>query len=353
MKKTIVFLLLLMLLSGLFVVGQVYARDNWQQMREALHNMKLEMMIRQIQRTEEELKQLVNSCTPLDEAFASSVAAEVVRGRYITAFETCRGQGMSVDACIQKMQEIRRKWKERCGKVAGMGLVDYYYAKVMVLVEDVLNDLKNRRMAVLRGIEGSGFEMAALAGASQAIARLYPGSDFSLITGTGKIVTDTGVIYFQGWRFVQFDMRSEAGLVVQYFPNKINYTSGRYNIAFYLDPRTKEWEVVEVNLPFDAHTEKLLMSLGQGVRVSDREIIYMLNEFLHNTGWGLDLFTTSEELLLRSNTRRFIMESLFEYFAFDNYIAKVRAEEKRRSKPAAPQPTERKTGMTGQKQKKK
>jgi hypothetical protein len=55
----------------------------------------------------------------------------------------------------------------------------------------------------------------------------------------------------------------------------------------------------------------------------------MLNEFLHNTGWGLDLYLTSEELLLKSNSRRLVMESLFEYFAFDNYIAKVKAEAKR------------------------
>jgi hypothetical protein len=53
----------------------------------------------------------------------------------------------------------------------------------------------------------------------------------------------------------------------------------------------------------------------------------MMNDFLHNTTFGLDLFTTSEELLLRNEARRLVMENLFEYFAYDTYIKKVVAGE--------------------------
>jgi hypothetical protein len=49
-------------------------------------------------------------------------------------------------------------------------------------------------------------------------------------------------------------------------------------------------------------------------------------------------------LLTQSSVRENVLKAMVEYFTFDNYIAKVRAEEKRRSKPAEPQPTERKTG---------
>jgi len=333
MKQLMAFLLLLSsFFTVFFTVNKSFARDDWQQMREALQNMKQELMIRQLQQKEEELRQLVNSCSPLNEEYASGIAAEVIRGRYISAFELCREQEKNVDVCIQKIQEIRRKWKERCQGVAGMGLVDYYYTKAMMVVDEIQNYLKNSRLRVLRDAGGRGYETAVLSGASKAISDIYPGSVFSLITGTGKMVIEAGEIHFQGWNFVQFDMKVKGGMIVQFFPNKINYVNGKYNVAFYFDPKTKEWEVVEVNLPFDAQTEKLLMSLGQGVRVLDKEIIYIMNDFLHNTAFGVDLYVTSEELLLKNNSRKLVIESLFEYFAFDNYIAKIKAEAKRQEK---------------------
>jgi hypothetical protein len=296
-------------------------------------------------RQKEHLEQLLNSCTLLNKEYSTGIPAEVIRGRYITAFEMCRAQEKDIDTCLQKMQEIKEKWRAKCQNVSAQ-VLDYYYSLAMLNVAKIQNNLR-------LSVERSGGSPAYLVGASQAIAQMYPGSNFSLLSGTGKIVQEIGEIHFQGWNFVQYDMKEEAGMIVQFFPNKINFVNGRYNIAFYFNPNTKHWEVVEVNLPFDAQTEKLLMSLGQGVRVLDKEIIYMMDGFLRNTLFGVDLYATSKALLLQNTMRRFIAESLFEYFAFENYIAKVRAEEKRRSKPAEPQPTERKTGTTGQKQKKK
>jgi hypothetical protein len=292
------------------------------------------------------LTQLLDSCI---EEFSSGIALEVIRGRYITAFEMCRAQEKNIDACLQIMREIKEKWITKCRDVSTQ-VLDYYYSVAMFNVSRIRDEL-------LETVRELGWFPAALAGASEAEARMFPGTNFSFISGSGKVVREIGEIYFQGWKFVQFDKRTETGVIVQYFPNKINFVNGKYNIAFYFDPKTKHWEVIEVNLAFDAQTEKLLMALGQGVRVLDKEIIYMMDEFLRNTGWGLDLYSTSMELLLKNTTRRLVMESLFEYFAFGNYIAKVRAEEMRRSQPAETErktaETERKTGTPGQRQKKK
>jgi hypothetical protein len=327
-------------------------RERWRRQAELEYIEKMEQLRQQekaLIRQKEHLEQLINSCSLLNEEYSTGIPAEVIRGRYITAFEMCRQQEKNVDACIQKIQEIKEKWKARCQDVSGRVLIDHYYASFMLNVAKMLNDLKRTANKLSVG----PYSAAALAGANQALAQKYPGSTFSYITGTGKIVVDEGEVYFQGWKFVQLNKREEGGLIVQVFPQKINFVNGRYNIAFYFDPNTKHWEVVEVNLPFDAQTERLLMSLGQGVRVLDKEIIYMLDEFLRNTTFGLDLYVSSKALLLQNAARRLVAESLFEYFTYDNYIAKVRAEEKRRSKPAEPQQTERKTGTTGPKQKKK
>jgi hypothetical protein len=335
MKKAL-FILPLSFILAVNAVNESFAFKDLEQMKRELEIMKkqaiLEYNYQKMRREEaEQLKQQVNSCSLLNEEYASGIASEVVRGRYITAFEMCRKEEKSVDVCIQKIKEIKEKWKAKCQDVESKALIDYYYARAMDTVNNVLNYLQQTKARALGSLrDGYGYGSvagAALSGASQAIAQMYPGSQFSLLTGTGKIVMDAGEIYFQGWNFVQFDMRAEGGLIMQVFPNKINFVNNKYNIAFYFEPDKKEWEVVEVNLPFDAQTEKLLMSLGQGVRVLDKEIIFMMNDFLHNTTFGLDLYVTSKELLLRNESRRLLMENLFEYFAYDTYIKKVVAGE--------------------------
>jgi hypothetical protein len=292
----------------------------------------------------ERFRQLINSCSNLNNEFASEIASEVIHGRYITALELCRKQEKSVNVCRQKIQEIKERWKAKCQNISGQVLIDYYYAEATDIVYKTLNYLRSMRAQV--GVYGP-YAGAALSGASAAISQMYPGSQFSLITGTGKIATEAGDIYFQGWNFVEFDMRDEGGLIVQVFPNKLNYTNGKYNIAFYFDPNTNHWEVVEVNLTFDAQTEKLLMSLGQGARVLDKEIIYMMDEFLHNTVFGLDLYVTSQKLLLKNDARRKIIENLFEYYAYDAYLKKVVADEARLKQQEEEQKTKKREKNKG------
>jgi hypothetical protein len=93
-----------------------------------------------------------------------------------------------------------------------------------------------------------------------------------------------------------------------------------------------KWNVIEFNLPFDSQTEKQFLALGRGVRLTNKEIIDMVDKYLKDTVWEADLGGTFEKLLLDGRERAFFMESLLEYYAYDNYLQKVKAEAEKQEK---------------------
>jgi hypothetical protein len=256
-------------------------------------------------------------------------------GRYITAFELCKKQGKGTQECIQRVQEAKEKWRVRC-KNADVSLQLMYY-KAKLRAEEVKASLRKiAEDAPIRGLGGGGglnalVENEVYAFMGQLINRWFPGSQFSLQSGTGQIVASDAVLYYQGWIFIRGDFQIPGGLLAQVFENRINFTTSSYNIAVNLKTG-QGWEVVEFNLPFDSQTEQLLLSSllgGRGVRLTNKEIIDLANKYLHDTVWEVDLPETFKKLLLQGEERRFFMESLVEYFTYDSYIKKVVAEEAR------------------------
>jgi hypothetical protein len=262
-----------------------------------------------------------------------TITALVQYGRYISAFELCRKQGGGVDECIERVRKAKEEWRSRCQE-PHLSLKLFYY-KEAVRAEDVAIKLKNLTQGLDVCYGGGLCELATAqmyADMNQRVAQWFPGSQFNLRTGTGTIVLGDGVIHYQGWNFVQQEFRGTGGLVVQIFPHKINLINGAYNIAIAVEGPEglragKEWEVVDFNLPFDARTEKQFIALNKGVDLTNREIIQMVDEYLRNTVWEADLLGTFQKLLSGGRERAFFMESLIEYYAFDNYIKMVKAKQ--------------------------
>ena len=285
-------------------------------------------------------------------AYENEIVAHIIHGRLITAFELCRKQGGGVEECIEKIKETREKWRKRCGKDSAYN-ISYRYKKIVKGVKEVEAWLKSIPTPSENRLMSPIARMAYFQSLNRNFAQLYPGSQFSFESGTGKVVLGGAEIYFQGWKWIQTNIYGDGGIITQVFPLRINWVMDRYNISIFIEPESLRWELIDFNLPFDMQTEKILLALNQGVRVTEKEIIRLADIFLHDTTWGLELKWFFPILLLSRELREDFLKAMVEYFTFDNYIAKVRAEEKRRSKPAEPQQTERKTGTTGPKQKKK
>ena len=260
---------------------------------------------------------------------------QVQYGRYISAFEMCRQQGKGVQECIQRVQEEKEKWRGRCKNADASLKLMYYTASLRgVEIKKTLEDMRNKTDACIRADMSTG--LAALASReacafqSQLLSKWYPGTEFSLQTGTGKVVAGDAVFHYQGWIFIRGDWQMGGGLLMQTFDNRMNFAVGSYNIAVNLKPNG-EWEVVEFNLPFDSQTEQVLLNTlsGRGVRLTNKEIIDLVNRYLHDTVWEFDLPLTFQKLLLEAAERRFFFESLLEYYAYDTYLKKVVAEEAR------------------------
>jgi hypothetical protein len=266
------------------------------------------------------------------------ITAAVQYGRYISAFELCRKQGGSIDECIERVKKAKEEWRSRCQE-AYSSLKLFYYKEV-VRAEDVAIKLKDLTKGLDVCYGGGICELATAqmyADMNQRVAQWFPGSQFNLRSGTGSIVLGDGVIHYQGWNFVQREFRGPGGLVVQVFPWKINMVNGAYYITVAVEsPEVvragKQWEVIDFNLPFDARTEKQFIALNQGVDLTNREIIQMIDEYLKNTVWEADLLGTFQKLLLGGRERAFFMESLIEYYAFDNYIKMVKAKQMEKQK---------------------
>jgi hypothetical protein len=279
-----------------------------------------------------------------------TIMLNVQYGRYITAFNLCMGQGGSIEECIEKVRKSKEEWRNRCKDPQHS--LSLFYFKELARVEQVRQTLK--RFIPMYGC-GGGSGLVGLAQAqicasmNQMIAGQYPGSNFNLATGTGAIVLGDGVIYYQGWQFIQREIKGPSGLVVQIFPQKINVTSGAYNIAAVFNGG--KWNMIEFNLPFDSQTEKQFLALGKGVRLTNKEIIDMVDKYLKDTVWEADLGGTFEKLLVDGRERAFFMESLLEYYAYDNYLQKVKADAERQEKALQEKQKEQPTQKEQPKQK--
>jgi hypothetical protein len=275
-------------------------------------------------------------------------------GRYISAFEMCEQKGEAKE-CIQRVREAKEKWRKACSNADVSLRIMYHTARLRAEeVKKTLEDLRNKVDACVRAGMGISTGLAALADRevcafqSQLLSRWYPGSEFNLMTGTGRMVLPDGIFHYQGWIFIRGDLPQAEGLLIQVFDNRMNFAAGGYNIAVNLTPQGG-WEIVEFNLPFDSQTEQILNTLsGRGVRLTNKEIIDLVNRYLHDTVWEVDLPLTFKKLLLEAAERRFFMESLLEYYAYDTYLRKVVADEARlKQQIQREQEREQKTEKTG------
>jgi hypothetical protein len=273
-------------------------------------------------------------------AAEDEVERQTIHGRLIRAFELCRKQGGGVKECAERIQKIREKWKEKGCVEDSAWILSYYYNKAVAKVKKMETWLRNLYEQNAHKLSDPVAASYYFAGMSRGLKNLYPGSEFGFTTGTGRLVLEDGEIYFQGWRWRQFNVWREGGILIQTFPGRINFVMDRYNISVYLETEPEHrWEVIDFNLPFDMQSEKILVSLGQGVRISDREIIRLVNIFLHDTVWGVDVVTFFPHLLTKRDLREDFLKAMVEYFTYDNYIAKVRAEAKKQEKQQGGQPS--------------
>jgi len=280
----------------------------------------------------EQSKEIIQQCLQHDD----ELMLQVQYGRYISAFEICRRQGKGTQECIQKVYEAKEKWRQRCNKNVDVELRLLYY-RTRLNAEEIKVGLK-KNIEATPSLQyyryGGGGGLGALvarevfAFLNQQLSKQYPGSQFDLKTGTGYLVIPGATLYYHGWIFIRGDYSTPRGVLIQVFDNRMNFAAGNYNIAVNLDAN-RGWEIVEFNLPFDSQTEQILLSFGRGVRLTNKEIIDLVNRYLHDTVWEVDLPLTFQKLLLEAAERRFFFESLVEYYAYDTYLKMVVAEEER------------------------
>jgi len=268
-------------------------------------------------------------CSSFEDKFVESV----IYGKQITAFEMCRKQGLSVDECIQRISSISEKWKQECSEFIGSDLKDFYLASLLVvnMVKATNKSLVDeKKLAQMSPMRRAGY----LEGLNKYLAQFQPGSTFSFITGTGKVVFEQGEVHFQNWEWTQYSLIQDRGITIHMFPKRIDITLGRNAIAFHL-PKLEnnfEWELMDFNLPFDMQTERLLLALNKGVRITEKEIIRLADIFLKNTAWSINIMDVSKDLLASQDTRRAFVEGMVEFYAYDNYIRKAKAETMRQKK---------------------
>jgi hypothetical protein len=307
------------------ISGEGSVSADWKEVHDEY--VRLLRTISDIMKLEKEVQGIVKSCLAHNN---DVIKLNVQYGRYITAFELCRKQGGGVDECIERIRKAKEEWRDSCREPYQS--VRLFYYKELANAEKARLELRRwtvrentcDRVPIYLRDSCRGAEGVMYVELNRWLSQAYPGSQFNLITGSGSIVLEDGVVYFQGWQFVQREFKMPGGLNVQIFPNKINLTSGAYNIAVVVGEEGKKWQIIEFNLPFDAGTEKQFVALNRGVRLTNKEIIQMVDEYLKNTVWEADLITTFKNLLLNGRERAFFMESLIEYYAFDNYIKMVK-----------------------------
>jgi len=312
MKKASTLLFTLLLLFLLVIAGRAENRSNG-----TAGNFTID------EETSIQIKLMV--CT----AYENEMVAHVIQGKLISAFEWCRKQGLGIDECVVKIKKIQEDWRKRCSKDSAYN-ISQRYRKAVAIVKKIEAQLKN---TVVQGqkVEQMGpiERLAYFESLNKNFAQLT-GSQFSFQSGTGKVILLGGETYFQNWRWIQTNIWEEGGILIQVFPRRISWVMDRYNISIFIEPETLHWELIDFNLPFDMQSEKILLPLGQGVRVTEREIIRLADIFLHDTTWGLELEWFFPALLLNREVREDFLKAMVEYFTYDSYIAKVRAEGRRK-----------------------
>jgi len=140
--------------------------------------------------------------------------------------------------------------------------------------------------------------------------------------------------------FKEESLFSPEGVSVQIYKNRINYKLGQNNIAIYIDRLDKKYEITEFNLPIDAQTENILLKQNKGIKITNKEIISIVNKFFHDTIWQ----TSSQnfiDLLTKNSQRELFLDCLKEYLTYDNYIKTVKEPKKANetSQPSQPKKT--------------
>jgi hypothetical protein len=311
----------------LFSVETVAALDEDTLRRLGLSPEKIEQSVKE---REEKKKQ----CSSFEDKFVE----KVLYGKRITAFELCRKQGGSVDECIQKISSISETWKQECAEFIASDLKGFYLASLLIV-----NFIKAKNESLVDKAELAKKDpierMFYLEALNKYFAQLQPGSTFSFTTGTGKVVFEGGEVHFQNWKWTQYSFMDDRGITIHVFPNRVDLTLARNSISFYLsklEPQQFEWELIDFSLPFDMQTEQIFLTLNKGVRITEKEIIRLADNFLKNTAWSLNIMDVSKKLLVEHSTRRAFVESMIEFYAYDNYIKKAKAETTRQKKKEKP-----------------
>jgi hypothetical protein len=321
MKRTVI--IFLSLLFFLFSVGGGVALDD-----DTLKNLGVSPgKFKQSMKEREEKKK---QCSSSEDKFVESV----IYGKRIAAFEMCKRQGGGVDECIQRINSISEGWKQECANFMGSDLKDFYLASLMLvnMVKATNEGLVDKKMLAQMP---TARRMGYLEGLNKYLAQLQPGSNFSFTTGTGKVVFEQGEVYFQNWEWTQYSLVQDRGITINVFPKRVDIVLGRNALAFHLpkiEVNNFEWELMDFSLPFDMQTERLLLTLNKGVRITEKEIIRLADNFFKNTAWSINIMDVSKDLLASQNTRKAFIEGMVEFYAYDNYIAKVKAEAKRQEK---------------------
>jgi hypothetical protein len=307
----------------LFSVGTVVADE----LRKTESSKRFEQLAKEY---EERIKRCIN--------FEDKFVEKVLYGKRITAFELCKKQGLSVDECIQRISSISETWKQECAEFIASDLKNFYLASLLIVnsVKAKNESLVNKeKLAKMDPIERAAYFETL----NKYFAQFQPGSTFSFTTGTGKVVFEQGEVHFQNWKWTQYSFMDDRGITIHVFPNRVDLTLARNSISFYLsklEPQLFEWELIDFSLPFDMQTEQLLLGMNKGVRITEKEIIRLADNFLKNTAWSLNIMDVSKKLLVEQSTRRAFIESMVEFYAYDNYIRKAKAEATRQKKKEKP-----------------
>ena len=274
-------------------------------------------------------------------------------GKYISAFNICRkDDGNSIEECIQKVEDAKLNWKNKYCPNPEKGLLFLHqignwsaemhaynigakipkcspiYPKFQFLDPESFSE------------KSSAHIIAFLKACSNLFSMLYPNSNFNFNDYSGYITSEDGQIYFQGGEFIYLDHLSPEGVSVQIYKNRINYKLGQNNIAIYIDRLDKKYEITEFNLPIDAQTENILLKQNKGIKITNKEIIPIVNKFFHDTIWQ----TSSQnfiDLLTKNSQRELFLDCLKEYLTYDNYIKTVKEPKKANetSQPSQPKKT--------------
>jgi len=92
-----------------------------------------------------------------------------------------------------------------------------------------------------------------------------------------------------------------------------------------LKARCDIYQIIDLNLPFNANIEKTLMT-SYGIKLTKSQLMDLFTDFFKNTGYGIKgLLNVFDAMLLNLDARNYVFESLAEYLAYDNYLKSVKS----------------------------